>query len=175
MDIELKMRLVQNLKLLERNRTSYVERLKSLNGAEHDMLKKSVRKEGSYYYVKRRGAKRYRYLGTDDNYEVMRIKQAHFLTSAIERIDQDIELISSLLNNYLSTDYESICKDLPNAYGGIPLTDAMIYNTKAAEWRTEMLAFQAKFPENFPDNKKHTACDGTRVKTISDSLSVGPS
>ena len=43
-----------------------------------------------------------------------------------------------------------------------------LYERESAKWKANRLEFQKRFPENYPQMKRHTTSDGVKVKTISE-------
>ena len=169
MDADLNIRLAYELKNLKNTRDQYTRRLELCRGFESVRLKKLTRKNGkSYYYEKRRKTDKYVYLGTKGVPDVKRICEAHFLKEALKRIDFNIELISHVLQEYLSIDKYAVNESLPLAYRTDvpPVSDA--YLAEGNKWKSSRLAFQSEFPENYPEHKTERTSDGVMVKTVSE-------
>ena len=170
MDQDLQSRLKYELKLLEAERMRQVSRLQELDSYRDILLKRIVPKKGrgNYYYAKVRGSDKFKYIGSGCDQRILRVKEAAHLTKSIRRIDNNIALITSLINGYTSYDYDSVDNDLPLAYrnNGRPSTSA--YQLTGLKWKKEKLIYQAGFPENFPEHKTETTSDDVKVKTVSE-------
>lgn len=171
MDAELNHRLNYELRRLKDDRDKYVSRLDRCNGVEKVRLRKTKRSRGNYYYyAKKDGSDKYVYLGTRDRPDVKRICEAHFLKETIARIDSNITMINSFLEGYLPTDAYAVNAALSSAYHSeiLPITGA--YEREGEKWKTARLAFQAEYPENYPEYKTETTSDGVKVKSVSEAL-----
>lgn len=172
MDAELSHRISYELKMLERVRRQYVSRLDLLNDCRGACLRRT--KPGNskhyYYFVKRPGSKSYSYLGPANNRVVERVREARFLEEAISRIDRDIALLNSLIEGFLPFDPSSINEALPATYKCEVPPVSKLYEYESKKWLASRLEFQKRFPENYPEKKKHTTSDGVSVKTVSEAL-----
>ena len=172
MDAELSHRISYELKMLERVRRQYVSRLDLLNDCRGACLRRT--KPGNskhyYYFVKRPGSKSYSYLGPANNRVVERVREARFLEEAISRIDRDIALLNSLIEGFLPFDPGSINEALPATYKCEVPPVSKLYEYESKKWLASRLEFQKRFPENYPEKKKHTTSDGVSVKTVSEAL-----
>lgn len=165
---ELKHRINYEISMLEKAKKEYNMRLDRLSGYKSSVLKQSVHGKNRYFYVKKQGSAKPRYLGTSCNHEVQRIREARFLEEAIRRIDQDISLLNSLLEGFLPFDPSSISDSLPEVYRCKvpPVSERYEYESK--KWLKRRLEFQKRFPENYPENKTQRTSDNVMVKTISE-------
>lgn len=169
MDAELRHRLKYELRLLTDFRDKYARRLEARHGLENLCIRATKHRNGKVYcYVKKRGAKKYKYAGSRECPDVKRICEAHFLREAIRRIDINIALIRHLIENYLDFDPGSVNSSLREVLrcDVPPVSEA--YQAAAAKWKKEMLVYQASFPENYPENKTETTSDKVKVKTLSE-------
>lgn len=155
MDAELNIRLKQELMLLNHNREQYRRRLELCRGFEDIRLKKATRRNGkSYYYEKQRKDSRYVYLGTKATPDVKKICEAHFIKEALRRIDHNIDLINSYLQDYLPYDMYAVNKALALTYRCDILPVSLAYQCEGEAWKNRRLAFQAQHPENYPEQKQ---------------------
>ena len=168
MDAELNHRLNYEMEMLEHARKEYSARLERLDDCRDAFLRRTVRSNGKHYYYVKKQAKRYRYLGDQDDRTVRRIREARFMKEAIRRIDHDIDLINALQNGFESYEPVFINEGLPEVYrcNMYPVSEA--YKRRSAEWLSRKLDYQKTFPENYPQNKRHRTSDGVMVKTISE-------
>ena len=171
MNAELNHRINYELKMLEHERAAYVSRLELLRDCRGILLRRAKpngRKH--YYYIKRPNSKKYSYLKESDKILVERIRETRFLEEAIRRIDRDITLMKSLIEGYLPFDPSSISESLPEIYRNEVPPVSKLYEQEGKKWLANRLEFQKRFPENYPDRKKHTTSDGISVKSVSEAL-----
>ncbi len=156
--------------MLEHKRKEYFLRLEQVGNYDGIILRRIKSRNNYYYCIKRPGDTSYSYIGRASQREVSRICEARFLEEAKRRVENNIELINSLINNYLPLDIDHINEDLPKTYRFEPQLVSEKYKDANAKWLAQNLDFQKNFPENYPENKKHRTSDGIRVKTISEAL-----
>lgn len=169
MNAELKHRINYELSLLEHAKTEYSQRLELLRNYKGAFLRRSKHgTSGYYFHIKRRGFEKYEYLGKPGHPEVKRVQEVRFLEEVLRRIDMNIELMEALLNDFLPFDPSSVRESLPEAYRCEvpPVSD--LYEREGARWKADRLKYQKRFPENYPENKRHTTTDRVMVKTISE-------
>ena len=169
MNAELAHRINYELMLLEHAKKEYDLRLDLLQGYRGARLKRNrPGKKYYYYYIKRHGSDTYRYVGRASKQEVVKVREAHFLEEALRRIDRNIDLLKSLKMGFLSFDPSSVNQSLPDTYRSEVPPVSKLYEIESAKWLARRLEFQKGFPENYPQNKQHTASDKVKVKTISE-------
>ena len=169
MNAELKHRVNYELKLLERAKKEYSRRLDLLRDCKGSFLRRSKHgTSGYFFHIKRRGSRKYEYLGRPEHPEVKRVQEARFLEEALRRIDNNIELLESLLNGFLPFDPSHVCESLPGAYRCKVPPVSELYRQKGAKWKAEQLEFQKRFPENYPQFKTQRTSDNVMVKSISE-------
>lgn len=170
MDASLNHRINYELLLLERARKEYVARLEQLREYKGTVLKRTKPQNSTLYYysAKQAGSKSFCYLGPSDHSVVRRVKEARFLEEAIRRIDRDIYLLNSLSAGFLPFDPGSISESLPAVYRCEVPPVSERYATEGLKWKTKRMEQLKRFPENYPDGKKHTTSDGFKVRTISE-------
>ncbi len=170
-DAELNHRINYELMALERTRKEYSLRLELLRDCQGILLRRArPSRHKYYYYMKRPGAKAYKYIKQSDTHLVERVREARFLEEAIRRIDQDITLLKSLTKGFLPYDPSSVCEALPEIYQCDVPPVSELYAQEGKKWLSDRLAFQKRFPENYPQHKIHTTSDGVKVKTVSEAL-----
>ena len=169
MDTNLKYRLNYDLRLLEDRRARLADRLALCNGMENAVLRRSKKQNGNYYYyMKMSDSARFVYRGTRSSPDVKRICEAHFLKETIRRIDSNIKLIKSVLDGYLPYDMYSVNAALAGTYRNEVLSSTDAYQREGEKWKAGRVAFQAEYPENYPEHKTERTSDGVMVKTISE-------
>lgn len=210
MDHELFSRLQYELKNLQTAKSQYVSQLSGIKNAHEEiisrtvdpsmetidplkmLLKRNVKKNGTYYSGKIRGDKKFKYIGTGQHNLVLQVKQAFHIRQTLDAISNDIDLIESVLRGYMPYDAASIDKTLPltyqkNANGSLrksadetrqsshvgnvaPISPviSLEYLEAGITWKQKKLEYQAGFPENYPEHKTEMTSDGTMVKTISE-------
>lgn len=169
MDASLSQSINYELKMLEYARKKYAQRLVLLRDCKDTFLRRSKHGDSGYFfYIKRKGAKSYEYLGREEHPDIKRVKEARFIEKAIRRIDCDIELYKALSDGFLSFDPSSISESLPETYRCEVPPVSELYEREGAKWKADMLKLQKEFPENYPKHKKHRTSDGVMVKTISE-------
>lgn len=172
LDADLSTRLDYELMVLKQQREEYAAQLDKMHDCKNTILHRTKRGgRNYYYYAKKPGSQFYCYLGRSSRSEVKRIRKARFLAEAIRRIDHDIDLMTKLRFEFLPFDAPSVSRGLPDIYCGEEVPPASdLYKQRAAEWLNHRLEFQSRFPENYPQHKRHTTSDGVKVKTISELL-----
>ena len=169
MNAELQHRIDYELMMLENARKEYALRLDHLKDYKGSYLRRvNPGKKKYYYLVKHRGSKTYQYLGLSGQQEITNVREVRFLEEAIRRIDRNIALMKTLADGFISFDPSSICESLPKIYRCKvpPVSD--LYEREGARWKADRLKYQKRFPENYPENKRHTTTDRVMVKTISE-------
>lgn len=169
MNAELHHRLKNERKLLADAKEKHLQRMDLCRAQKSIHLKRNRRHNGNcYYYAKHPDSGGYVYLGKENHEEVRLIKEAHSVSEILKRIDRNIALIDSFLQDYQELDKAAIDAALPEAYrcGTDPISS---FRHKAGEqWLVSSLAFQNSFPENYPHQKRHRASDGVMLKTLSE-------
>lgn len=169
MNAELQHRIDYELMMLENARKEYALRLDHLKDYKGSYLRRvNPGKKKYYYLIKRRGSKKYRYLGLSGQQEIANVREVRFLEEAIRRVDRNIALMKALTDGATSFDPSSISESLPKIYRCMVPPVSELYEREGARWKADMLKYQKKFPENYPENKRHTTTDGVKVKTISE-------
>lgn len=170
MDAILSERLSYELLMLEQKRKEYSLRLEQVGNYDGIILRRIKSRNNYYYCTKRPGDSSYSYIGRESYREISRICEARFLKEANKRVENNIELINSLLNNYLPLDTNHINENLPKTYRFEPQPVSEGNQSISSKWLEHNLEFQRRFPGNFPENKRHRTSDGIMVKSISEAL-----
>lgn len=165
MDTDTINRLLYEKEELECNKRKYKEQLNKLESYQGYKIKMNIKRGKIYYYLKKPVSDSYKYIGTGDSSVISRIKEAAHAQAALERIDNNLSLVSSLLEEFCPYDYSSIDQDLPVVYQDPDLYPEQKYHIIGKKWKDEQLKYQAAFPENYPEKKNETTSDGTMVKS----------
>lgn len=163
-------------------RDMYASELKKVKEYEGYNLRVSKKPSGSYYYVTEakhsrvegvgRGEKQREegYIGRDDKPIVKGVQQYKFYEKAVRIADNNIKTIEYLLSRYEGVNPESIRKKLSGCYRGAEVTIRSM-NTKSSEvWLAEMKAIKDSVKPFRPHELKHTALDGTMMRSKSELL-----
>ena len=163
----------ETLSDLQRKRMRMARQLDSLSPYKGWTLKKESRKRSglTYYDVIRKGSNRKTYLGGESHEQVLNIKRLRYATKALTVFDHDIDLLESLIKDYIDPDYSTINSLLPTTYqtdirlqahsdAGMP--------QEAIEWKKRLEDEKAKYPPYNPEQLKHPALDGTMMRSKSE-------
>lgn len=149
----------------------YAEHLEELHDIRNVSLRKSGQRNGHYYYYAcdQQTGKR-RYLGADSNRDVKLIKEARFCKELLKKADEDMKLLRHLIDEYCPLDYDAINECLPRTYRGAEILfgDPTQPDKRAEEWKRRKEAIKNSVPIIYPEDLKHTAIDGTRVRSKSE-------
>lgn len=168
MDAILKQRLDYEVLTLEHMRHEYAARLDHLGDYKGAYLRWSVSGNHRYYYIKSNGSKSYRYVDSTKLQDVQRVREARFLEEVIGRIDHNVSLLKECAEGFLPFDPSSVNDSLPKVYRCNVAPASELYETESRKWLKERMEYQKKFPENYPENKRHKTSDGVMVKTVSE-------
>lgn len=161
-----KQELLSYLKTIKDKCAVQQRRLNQLDGyAAKRMRVKRERNGSNYYYVLDHLQEKYRYLGKEDNEEVRKIKEAHYLQLSTRELQHEIRLIKKVLDYSRKVDYDSINNKLSKAYKNSNLSQTTPHSTKAAEWKRSMENYKSSFPPFRPSELIHRTRDGTYVRS----------
>lgn len=149
----------------------YAGHLEELHDIRSVSLRKSGRSNGHfYYYVCEPQTGKRIYLGTDSNREVQLIKEARFCKELLKRAEKDKQLIRHLIDEYCPLDYDTVNESLPRTYRGAEILfgEPIQPDKRAEEWKRRKKALKSSVPIIYPEDLKHTAIDGTRVRSKSE-------
>jgi hypothetical protein len=157
---------------LKRLRNALVKSIDSLSDYEGISLLPSFRKKlgKNYYYGKRAGQARGKYLGDDANPHVHNIKVLSYSKEALTVVDSDIGLLERLLGNYVAPEFETINRRLSKTYR-TPVTGSRSVSNlpeQAQLWKEQREAEKSKYPPYKPEQLKHPALDGTLMRSKSE-------
>ena len=145
-------------------------RLDQLGGHLSKKLKRKQEKDGCYYYVLAPGEDRYKYVGTDCNEDVMRIKEARHLKLSVRELNREIQLISSLLISSRDISYDAINQKLSTAYRNAIVSHSQEMDAKAKQWMESAENYKSTFEPFRPVELIHTTRDGTLVRSRGEAL-----
>jgi len=158
---------------LRRKQARMSQQLDALRPFEGWVLIKESRKRSgiTYYDVTRKGSKKKTYLGNERHEQVLGVKRYRYARKALKILDDDIELLDTLLSNYVQPDYNTINNMLPETYrtdlhsaGG----SEAVMPQEAIEWKRRLEGEKAKYPPYKPEQLKHPALDGTMMRSKSE-------
>ena len=170
MSAELYQQLNYEIMMLESAKEEYTVRLGLLRDCSGAFLRRTKPGKGKHYYysVKWNGSKTYDYLGPSNHRIVKQVREARFLEEAIRRIDRDISLMKALMEGFLPFDPSHVTESLPEVYRCNVPPSSKLYEIEGSKWMARRLEDQKRFPENYPDKKKHRTSDGIWVKSVSE-------
>jgi len=148
--------------------------LASLDSYSAWKLKKNSAKQSKhcYYDAILPDSKKRRYLGNESNEKVLNVKRYRYAQKASEIIETDIEVLESLIRNYISPDYNNINNCLPVTYQ----TSLSVDNTEnafstalppeAIKWMQVLKEEKASYPPYKPEQLRFEALDGTKMRSL---------
>ena len=148
--------------------------LASLDSYDAWNLKRNSAKQSKhcYYDVILPGSKKGTYLGNESNETVLNIKRYRYAKKAVEIIETDIEVLESLIRNYISPDYSNINSRLPATYqtnltaGNSGEASSTALPPEAIKWMQDLKREKDKYPPYKPEQLKYEALDGTRMRSL---------
>ena len=163
----------ETLRDLQRKRQRISGQLDSLATYDGWVLRRENKKGCGhvYYDVIRKGSEKKQYLGGENHEQVLNIKRMRYAKKALSILDTDIELLDSLVKNYVNPDYSTINNLLPLTYQTnlkLPGVSAAGMPQEAIEWKKRLEAEKAKYPPYKPEQLKHPALDGTMMRSKSE-------
>ena len=179
MDRQLLDQAVQLIHTTENIATANAIRLNEL-GEQSALLLKESRHSSSrkYYYSQQPGSSHRKYLGTDANKEVRRIKEAHFRKALDQTARSNINVLQELISEYKPIDFNSINESVPAVYrcNDLQMSDLDHSIVGAAEnslnWKAlrekEKSAYLRTHSERHPENLTARAADGTILRSKSE-------
>lgn len=112
----------------------------------------------------------YKYLGSEKNDEVIKIKEAHYLASSTKTLRCEIRAVEQFLKQSSCVTYEDINANLSKVYRDSLVTNSVSSSEKAATWKKEMEKYKASFPPFRPEELIHPTHDGSMVRSKSEAL-----
>jgi hypothetical protein len=89
------------------------KRLEEMEERSSKSLRFTMCRNHKYYYAKKKGDKKYYYLGKENEPEVQRIKQSHYLRQMLKDLGIEIRLLSELKAGHREISYVGINARLP--------------------------------------------------------------
>lgn len=137
-------------------------------------LKRNSAKQSKhcYYDLILPGSKKSKYLGNESNETVLNVKRYRYAKKAVEIIETDIEVMESLVRNYISPDYSNINSRLPATYQTSLTADnsdeafSTALPSDAVKWIQDLKKEKEKYPLYKPEQLKYEALDGTRMRSL---------
>ena len=144
------------------------KRLEEVEALSAKSLRFTMCRNHKYYYAKRKGDKKYYYLGKEDEPEVQQIKQSHYLRQMLKDLGIEIRLLSELKDGHRGISYEEINERLPLTYrnASSPVIDSR--NNAARIWKEEKLKEKARYPIKHPEQLKMYDIEGTPMRSKSE-------
>ncbi|MBQ6389207.1 MAG: hypothetical protein IJH90_06180 [Mogibacterium sp.] len=146
-------------------------RARELDGYENRILKKHPSSRGNVHYCFReKGFKNHKYLGTAENVEVNKIKEAHYLKLSRKIIKKNLDAFNKVIQMLEDVDYDSVNGKLPEIYRGAKLDfgNAGSGDERCRIWKQRAVAYKAKFAPYRPEDLKYKTVDGTWVRSYSE-------
>ena len=112
----------------------------------------------------------YRYLGSETNEEVLKIKEAHYLAASTKGLLSEISATEKYLRKSTDVAYEDINARLSKVYQNPITVPPSAQTEKAATWKKAMEEYKASFPPFRPEELIHPTHDKTMVRSKSEAL-----
>lgn len=166
---------LHDLKRMRKRMSGQLDALKYYRGWK---LKPNRNRQATnkYYDAIRPNSSKKSYLGNDRNEQVLNIKRFRYAQEAIDVIDSDIALLENLISGYVAPEYENINRRLPVTYQ-TDLSKAVssgagaalnVLPKEALVWKQRLEAEKAKYPLYKPEQLKHPAMDGSKMRSKSE-------
>lgn len=148
--------------------------LSSLDSYSAWRLKRNSAKQSKhcYYDVILPGSKKSKYLGNESNENVLNVKRYRYAKKTVEIIETDIEVLESLIRNYISPDYSNINSRLPATYRTSLTADnsdeafSTTLPSEAIKWIQDLKKEKDKYPPYKSEQLKYEALDGTKMRSL---------
>lgn len=124
----------------------------------------------NYYSVFIPGQNSYKYLGSEGNSEVCKIKKAHFLERSIKDLTSEIHHVEQFLYKSKGVSYDDINARLPKVYRNASVPHVMSSSDTAIAWKEKMEKYKASFPPYRPEELIHRTHDNTLVRSKGEAL-----
>lgn len=171
MNKKLRYELSSHLEDLKRQYETQRMKLAQLEGLSIKKLKASFRSNGAAYYsVYDPESSKYRYLGTDSNEEVSKIKEAHLLKMSVSNLLEEIMRTESFIRRSVEVDFEAINSRLSKTYKLSSYAGLASVSDAASKWKKEMEEYKKTFAPFRPDELIHRTRDGQYVRSKGEAL-----
>jgi len=163
--------ILEDLKNMKRRMDNQLASLDSYGAWK---LKRNSAKQSKhcYYDLILPGSKKGKYLGNESNETVLNVKRYRYAKKAVEIIEKDIEVLESLIKNYVSPDYSNINSCLPATYRTDLAVDksdeafSAVLPPEAIKWVQDLRKEKEKYPPFKPEQLKYEALDGTKMRSL---------
>lgn len=159
------MRALDRMISLREGKTRRLAELENYSGY---VLKVSLRGKNKYYYARRKGDKRYCYLGGENCEEVKLIKESVYLRKLLKNLGIEIKLLTELQANHKDISYEAILSQLPLTYQTALPQGNGIGNIAAKAWKEAKLKEKDRYPVKYPEQLKMHDIEGTPMRSKSE-------
>lgn len=146
-------------------------RLDRLAGYETKRLRLTRTYNSTNYYsvfIPEQGS--YRYLGSERNNEVCKIKEAHYLKCSVSDLTSEIHQVEQFLYKSKGISYDDINARLPKVYRNACVSYAKSSLDMARDWKENMERYKASFPPYRPEELIHRTHDNTLVRSKGEAL-----
>ena len=143
------------------------QRLSELEAYKEYSLKYARHGNSNYYYAKRKGDKKYFYLGGENNEDVRRIKESVYLRKLLKNLGIEIKLLTALQISHKDISYDAILSQLPLTYKtNVPHEASGMQAARA--WKEAKLKEKAQYPVKYPEQLKMHDIEGTPMRSKSE-------
>lgn len=123
-----------------------------------------------FYSAKKKGEKKYKYIGGDEDPIVKGIKELRYLEKSVSVLEKNNRLIRQLLKGYYPANMKSINILLPKVYQNTQSINYKADSHKALTWKEKACAYKARFEPYKPEQLTVPTIDGTFVRSKSEAL-----
>lgn len=154
----------------------FSRRLKQLPSAMLDERLSCKVINGRNYYSEiwiEEGERKLRYLGTDDNRDVLEIKEVHFLKKAMASLDKRIQMLENSKDKIRPVGFDEINVSMPKVYRlSAEHLKEVVGPDHEEKWYTDALKekvyLDKRYMAGYQSGRVHTAKDGTMVRSKSE-------
>ena len=164
--------ILEESKLREKRTSAQIRSLAPYEGWRLEKVR-TLKSGLSYYVAAIPGDSKKRYIGNDQNSDVINVKKLQYAKEALCALSGNIRLLEMLTENYIDTDYKTINSRLPATYRtDITKMERMAFETsfpeEALKWKRKLEKEKAEYPPYKPEQLKHPALDGTMMRSKSE-------
>lgn len=151
------------------------QRLDSLKKYDGLLLKEKKESNGRAYYSSYKSGSsnrkpNFKYVGSSNSEEVLRIKEVHHLKKLLAVLGKDISLLTYIMNRLEDINAAHINELLPAVYKASDFQQEMSLNRIAAEWKKSREAYKASFPPYRPEELNVPTYDRKMVRSKSEAI-----
>lgn len=132
---------------------------------EKSRLKRRVHEGVSYFSLVDRKSQKERYLGKESNETVRAMQKEAFYRELQRTADYNISIIERLVAKLVDLSVDAVRTRLPGNYRNEELYQLKGQSLSAKEWLSEMKKKKGRYRPYKPEELKHTALDGTKVRS----------